>query len=371
MNRVLFFSHNLNLEGAPLSLFRLVCTLSQEGYDVAVAAPGKGPLYEKYVDADIPVHLPKKRIKRNLSGKDFITFVIHTAKTFQPKVIFVNSLILYKVVETLLKESKSKVHVNWIIHESEKEAYSEEYTGMDLSLLSKTYSTIFVSEATKYIYREYDKNNFKVIHNGLDIKSIEQFQKQVRKDDLYKKLNVDTSKTNIIFPGTTCLRKGQIDMIRALAYYKDYLASEKYHIYIVGGRWSEYLNDMKYLVTLFNIEQYITIVPETDTIYDYYSVCNLFINFSYIESLPITVLEAMAFKLPIIASNVYGIPEMVTHDREAILVNPGDEIQLIFALNDLLSNDNKANLLAKNAHKKVLEHFSIESMVKKYVKICE
>lgn len=55
------------------------------------------------------------------------------------------------------------------------------------------------------------------------------------------------------------------------------------------------------------------------------SDCNAFILPSYYEGMPITILEAMSYGMPVISTCVGGIPEIVTEDVNGILVHPGDK----------------------------------------------
>lgn len=363
MNNILFFSHNLNLEGAPIFLFNLAKEFKKNGWTVSLISPSKGPLKKRYDEENISVLLPNRPITEGIDSNQMIQYIEYVLKTKKFEHFFINSIILYKVIETALNKG---IKPNWIIHESEIDAYLKEYPAMDPFLLSRTKRTIFVSEATKNIYQKYLNNKGTVINNGVELEAIKRFEKNNKKKDLLKEFNISPNQKNIIFPGTTCLRKGQIDAIKGLSYIKDFMKENQCKIYFIGGRDSTYLSDMNYLTRLLDLNNFIKIIPETPYIYKYYSIADIFVNLSYIESLPITIMEAMAFKLPIIASNIYGIPELVSHEKEAILVNPGNKIQFISALKDIITNTKKAKFLAHNAYKKVKTSFTTDIMYQKY-----
>jgi glycosyltransferase involved in cell wall biosynthesis len=67
------------------------------------------------------------------------------------------------------------------------------------------------------------------------------------------------------------------------------------------------------------------------------------------------VLEAMAFALPILSTNVHGIPEMARPDREALLVPPGDTAALAEGLHRLLAAPEPGRSLAASALARVGE----------------
>lgn len=68
---------------------------------------------------------------------------------------------------------------------------------------------------------------------------------------------------------------------------------------------------------------------------------------SYIENLPMTVLEAMAAGMPIVASRIGGIPDAVVHEGNGLLVEPGDVTALVVALDRLLTDPGFADRLAQ------------------------
>lgn len=83
------------------------------------------------------------------------------------------------------------------------------------------------------------------------------------------------------------------------------------------------------------------------------------------EGLPITILEAMSRKLPVIATSVGGIPEVIENYKEGILIPPENPKELAKAINKLLDNKNLREELAENAYKKIKENYSIEQYAEK------
>lgn len=85
------------------------------------------------------------------------------------------------------------------------------------------------------------------------------------------------------------------------------------------------------------------------------------------ESFGIVILEAGLYGLPVIASNVGGIPEIISHNETGRLFEPGDIDALANELSYLLSNPDERARLGRNLKKHVNDNFSWEKTYKKYL----
>ena len=83
------------------------------------------------------------------------------------------------------------------------------------------------------------------------------------------------------------------------------------------------------------------------------------------ESFPNSLLEAMSCGKPIIASNIYGIPEMVTHNVNGILVPQKNSRALKNAIETFIKNPYLINKMGKEGRKRVLKKFVKEEQIQK------
>ena len=227
-------------------------------------------------------------------------------------------------------------------------------TTLERLYLSKARSEIFVSE---YIRTFYSKSyhlapQWRVIHNGVDT---EWFKPRERGECLEHFPKLDGLDDIILFSGRMIALKG-IDMaIKTLALIQR--ETDATMVFAGAGKiepWKEMLDGLNVPPDRY---RFLGSVPYTEMPY-LYSLSSTFMLPSYSESFPMTVLEAMACGLPVVASNVGGIPEMIDSNQNGILIQPGNERGLSAALLKLIGDRNFAKRLGSNARKKACEEFS-------------
>ena len=76
---------------------------------------------------------------------------------------------------------------------------------------------------------------------------------------------------------------------------------------------------------------------------------NIFINTTHFDNTPISVIEAMAIGLPVVSTNVGGIPYLLNHQKNALLVNDNDIEKMVLEIKMLLTNPSLITQLTENA----------------------
>src|SRR5262249_50252552 len=89
------------------------------------------------------------------------------------------------------------------------------------------------------------------------------------------------------------------------------------------------------------------------------------------EGLPMVVLEAMAHGVPVVASDVEGIPEAVRHGREGLLSIPGDVDDLVRQILRIVDGSENWQALRRSAHARQQEQFSDRSMASGVARVYE
>ena len=87
------------------------------------------------------------------------------------------------------------------------------------------------------------------------------------------------------------------------------------------------------------------------------------------DGIPNVVLEAMAARLPVVATDVSGIPEAVLHEQTGLLVEPDHAGALAVALQRVLTDAATAQAMGEAGHQRVLEEFTIDAATSRLVSI--
>ncbi|HNQ35934.1 MAG TPA: glycosyltransferase, partial [bacterium] len=98
----------------------------------------------------------------------------------------------------------------------------------------------------------------------------------------------------------------------------------------------------------------------------FYSALDLFVMPSLWEGMPVALLEAMSYGLPVIATSVSGIPEVVRDGQEGFLVEPANPQQIAERLLQLVETPQLRAKLGGRARERVAREFSREQMVQAY-----
>lgn len=89
----------------------------------------------------------------------------------------------------------------------------------------------------------------------------------------------------------------------------------------------------------------------------FFRIADVFALPSYVEGLPIGLLEAMALKIPSISTNINGIPEAILHLDTGLLIEPGDSTALAEAILMLKNDDELRERISRRGSEYVIEHF--------------
>lgn len=125
------------------------------------------------------------------------------------------------------------------------------------------------------------------------------------------------------------------------------------------------------LTRQLNISDKVKFLGKQEAIVDILNASDLFLLPSQSESFGLAALEAMACGLPVIASSVGGIPELIKHNECGFVSEIGDTDRMAKYTIDLLTNDKKYEMFSKNARKRAIEKFDKSIVIPMYENLYE
>lgn len=161
--------------------------------------------------------------------------------------------------------------------------------------------------------------------------------------------------------------KGHIDLIRAARILKD--AADRIRIIVVGAGSLRLTLDRQ--ARDLGVEDIVFFLGFREDIPRILASLDLFVLCSHLEGMGSSLLDAMASRLPIVATKTGGIPEVVTHDVTGLLVPPHDPESLAAAILALYGDRSRAVRLAEKGFETVRSKYSAEAMAEKVIVLYE
>jgi len=122
-------------------------------------------------------------------------------------------------------------------------------------------------------------------------------------------------------------------------------------------------------IDALNLSKKVLLAGYKEKANQYLRFFKIFVLPSLTEGLPITILEAMKAKIPIVATKVGGIPDVLHNGLGGMLIEPKNSESLAFAILHLLNNPDLAQHLTDYSYKEVTSKYTSEIMSAKYLNI--
>ncbi|MDO8141019.1 MAG: glycosyltransferase family 4 protein [Candidatus Brocadiales bacterium] len=201
------------------------------------------------------------------------------------------------------------------------------------------------------------KSQFDYIYNGVDIESIE--KRKVDRIQKRKEIGVDSDCFLVVTAGRLVPVKGQSYLIAAFAQVVREIPNIRLVFLGDGELKDELLGHTKTL----GLENHVRFLGMRNDVPEIISCSDLFALPSINEGFGVVLLEAMAMKCPIVATNVGGVPEVVLDGETGLLVSPKDPVQLARGIIRLLKDTSLALQMAENGYQRLKTCFDIKETV--------
>ena len=211
-------------------------------------------------------------------------------------------------------------------------------------------------------------DNFVRLPGWINLSAVDRYCSTHTHEAEKARLGIAAERKLVINVGTVCDRKGQHLFARAvdLLWQLSPTLAANTEFLMVGGGDTAYDRELADFLVELNRPN-LRVVPGTREVYPYYRAADLFVCSSYEESFPRVILEAMAMNVPILSTNVHGIPEIVRPEKEALLVAPGDSSALTLGLQRLLGEPRLGRHYATQARLRLEENFDAAILLPRHL----
>lgn len=369
-HKILYIITKGNFGGAQRYVFDLATSLPRETFDVSVAFGQAGMLAEKLRDADIKT-IVIKSLQRDVN-------LLLDLKSF------------FELVKIFIKEKPYTIHINSskigglgslagrvtgvpnIIFTAHGWAWNENRNAISkvaikfLHWLTIVFShkTIAVSEnlAKQVTHWPFISKKIHVIHNGIapfDLKDRAEARAALIK--IYG--GTITPEKWIGTAAELHKNKGLDFLINAFSKIES--ENPNSEIFIMGE--GEERKNLENLIIEKNLQNKIHLLGHVKDAKSYLKAFDVFTLTSRTEALPYSIPEAGLASLPVVASSVGGIPEIIENGKSGILIEKGNIEQIQKALSTLLNDEATRQTYGRNLKEKVERQFLQKEMVRKTI----
>lgn len=349
--KVLQIIPTLNMAGAEIMCENLTYELIKKGHDVVVVSlyALHSPITERLENKGIKIYYLNKKKGMDLSIIHRIKKVIRVE---QPDVVHTHlDSLKYVGLATIFKKIKI-VHTIHSLAEKESGGIASK---INRRLFRTRVVPVALSEAVEQsIERMYQLplEQVTVIYNGIDLSKCIVKQEYVIKNEL-----------KILHIGRFAEAKNHIGILKAFKLFHEKYPNSKLQLIGDGEKKAE----AEQFVADNELSEAVEFLGLKDNVYGYLHDADIFTLPSLYEGIPMTLIEAMGTGLPIVATKVGGIPDMLKDQESALLVDV-DEEQIAGAFMELAQNEEKRARLGLAAKQGSIK-FSAELMAEKYLQI--
>lgn len=385
--RILLLISNLQIGGAQEVVRTLCDYFPEKGVDTVVCTFEDGPLRKEIELAGIPVQILPARKHGILSLPSFIMEMLSIRKAiaaiidkYQIDVVQTQLLRGLDFLVLSLRPGR-KLLVFWTFHNALFVLRPEHLQNHRWLLGFKRWAhsqlyrwtarwvngMIVVSDDVKKALHEYAgplTGKVNVIPNSVDLK---RYGRVVDRASIRSELGLSPEHQVFAVVATFKKQKGHKYMIEAAALIIHNFPNLRL-LFIGDGELRRELEDQ---VRVSGMQNHVKFLGLRSDVPDLLSASDYFVLPSLWEGLPVSLIEAMASGLPVIATQVSGTKEVMINNRTGLLVTPGNVDELREAILRFLNHPDEARQMGKAARKRVEENFGAEQQAEAYLSLFE
>ncbi|MEI9811563.1 MAG: glycosyltransferase family 4 protein [Acidobacteriota bacterium] len=232
------------------------------------------------------------------------------------------------------------------------------YNQLDRWSLPRAKHVVTVSEAFANDLRRRGVANSRitVLHNAIDPDWGQRANDTALRAETRAKLGIRDNESVLLIVGRLSLEKSHVLLVEAIAQLRTLLPGRSVRLLIAGD--GPERPNIEAAARAHGIGPQIIFAGQVSDVLPMYAAADLAVLASKSEGSPNALLEALAASLPVVATSVGGVPEIVTEGETAWLVPPSDAPAMATALADALANPDKAMAMAQRGRQLILDRFT-------------
>jgi len=371
--KVLFVITKSNFGGAQRYVYDLATNLPKEEFESVVALGGHGLLEQKLVNAGVRT-IPLLALERDVHFfRDVVSFfdLWQLFRLEQPDVVHLNSA----KASGLGALAARLAGVPRIVFTAHGWAFNEDRAPTARKIIKffswitvvLSHKTIAVSKSVEQDTKTWPlvQGKVAVIHNGLE--PIDFLTREEARQYLVAHAGLDIPR-DIFLVGTIAELHKNKGLGYAIHGFSLNAVKNLDLKYAIIGQGEEKFS-LNAHIEAHKLHGRVVLLGFIEDASRYLKAFDAFLLPSLKEGLPYVILEAGAAGVPIIASNIGGIPEVIEHNKTGILVKPKDSEAISEAVKLLASDPEKRTALGAALEKNVLHVFTLEKMLKKTIEL--
>lgn len=352
--RILFITTHLNKGGISSYIYSLAAAFKKKGHTIVVASSG-GEIKDLFLENDIEyIHIPI-RTKNEISFSVLFSYFILKRYLSKNKIDIIHAHARVTQVLASFLSKKFKVPVITTCHGFFKPRWHRKVFpcwGNKVIAIS--------SQVMRHLINDFNvpKRDIALIHHGIDLGKIKKYSND--EINLFKR-NIGIPE-NFIVVGTIA----RFSVVKGLEYLVKaaQLAlkeNDKIMFLFIGSGKEE--PKLRQLTKDLGIQERVIFHSPVDNLSDYLCTMDIFVMPSVQEGLGLAILEAQARKVPVVASDVGGIPDIIEDSITGVLAQPRDESAISRSILKLIKDKSLYSMIKENAYNKITKEFSLERMI--------
>lgn len=195
--------------------------------------------------------------------------------------------------------------------------------------------------------------------NAIDLA---RFDRQIDRAAKRHELQIQDGEKVVGIVGNLRKQKNHESLLRAFRKVQDEMNNVK--LIIVGDGYMK--EPLQETAREIGIESNVLFLGSRLDVDELYQIMDVYCLSSHYEGLPLTILEAMASRVPVAATDVIGVNDVVRNGENGILAKPNNPQDLAKAIIDLFQHPDKGKALSERAYKYVSNHHDLRPWIKIY-----